>query len=143
MHDTQKVEPDIFLQVPAELRYVSAIGQFAEGLLKHVPQVNSNEHLAYSIQLSIVEACSNVARHAYPETEENKILQVKIWIMDNRIIIEVIDFGKGFQCESIPEPCLDEPQEGGMGLFIIKQSVDVFSYTQTDGKNILHLEKAL
>ena len=135
--------PDVYFQVPAQLFYLPAIGHFAKALFTRHPSLETcRDSLAYNLELIVYESCSNVIRHAYPDREDG-VLQLKIWFTAEKVVIEVIDFGPGFHPESVPYPDLQNPQESGMGLFIIRSAVDEFSYIQSKDEmgNTLRLEK--
>ncbi len=137
-------EPDITLQVPAKLFFLPAIGHFAKDLFSRHPYLQKRkDDLAYTLELIVYESCSNVIRHAYPEKRGQVLL--KIWFYETKIVIQVIDHGPGFDPDKIPLPDFDIPQERGMGLYIIRKTVDKFhySYSSTEKCNILHLEKEL
>ena len=137
-------DPDIDFVVPAKLFYLPAVGHFAKALFSRHPLLRDKEEfLAYYLELAVYEACANVVRHAYEEPQEGK-LRLRIWFNSDRVVIQVIDFGPGFDPQSIPDPHPENPSEGGMGLYIIRAAVDRFSYSpsQQEG-NVLQVEKYL
>lgn len=120
--------PDIFLQLPAELLFLPAVGHFSKAVFSRYPALQEREdQMAYFLELVIYESCTNVIRHAY-EPEQPGIFQLKVWFEPDRVVINVVDFGRGFDPDAVPAPDLDNPKEGGMGLFIIRQTVDEFAY---------------
>ncbi len=138
-------EPDIYLQVPAEMIYLPCIGHFAKALFTRHPGLQDREdELAYNLELIVYEACSNVIRHAYPHQEQGK-LELKLWLGSKKIIMHIVDFGPGFSPHEIPEPDPTNPQNGGMGLLIIKNIVDHLEYSSNMdfSGNTLQLEKKL
>ncbi|WP_461833425.1 ATP-binding protein [Desulfothermus sp.] len=141
MNITNK-EPDILLEVPAQVYYLPAIGHFAKAIFtKHPYFEKCSEEVIYFLELIIYESAANVIKHAYPEGVVGK-LKVKIWLDSKKVILNVIDFGKGFDPHHLPEPDPTSPTEGGMGVFLIKKIAKKFSYffSQEENGNILHLE---
>lgn len=132
-------DPDVALQVPAELHYLPAIGQFIKNLFLHHPLLKGMENLIFNLELVVSESCSNVVRHAYPEHAPGP-LDMRIWFASKKVTVQVIDYGQGFDPQQVPLPDFEDPKEGGMGLYIIQQSVDCFHYKQCAKANILHLE---
>jgi len=135
--------PDVYFQVPAQLFYLPAIGHFAKALFTRHPSLEAcRDHLAYNLELIVYESCSNVIRHAYPDRNDGT-LKLKIWFESEKVVIEVIDYGPGFEPDLVPSPDLQNPRESGMGLFIIRSAVDRFDYSSSSNAtgNILHLEK--
>ena len=137
--------PDIALELKADLLYLPAIGHFAKAIFSRHPTLQGRkDQLAYNMELIVYEACSNVIRHAYPPLQGG-ILKFKLQFEDTRIILQVIDFGPGFDPSNVPLPDVTNPKETGMGLYIIRKTVDIFEYRFTDEEagNVLHLEKYL
>mgnify|MGYP006288203209 CR=1 FL=1 len=132
-------KPDVSLQVPAELHYLPAIGQFTKTLFLHHPLLKGMENLIFNLELVISEACSNVVRHAYPDQIPGP-LEIRIWLTQTRVIVQIIDYGHGFDPQKVPTPDFEEPREGGMGLYIIRESTDYFQYIQNKKANTMHLE---
>ena len=129
------------LRLPADLQFLNVIAQFANALFSEIFKDNDDSGLVYSCELIVSEACTNVMRHAYAEAEEPGLLELNIWPKTDRLVFQIIDFGLGFDPEEVSEPALEQGPEGGMGLFIIRQCVDVFEYRRKPGHNLLHLEK--
>jgi serine/threonine-protein kinase RsbW len=136
-------DPMIFLQIPAKIQFLPAIGKFANGLFAALEEFFQDEHVSYDLELIVSEACTNVIRHAYPDRDNPGILQLKLWYDPHKICIEIVDFGPGFDLETIEDPDLKEPKEGGMGLFIIRQLTDRVEYIRDSQGNRLYLEKDL
>ena len=138
-------EPDIDMKVTASLYYLPALGHFAKALFSKHPMLQNDEgDLAYNMELVLYEACANVIRHAYSDRDCGK-LRLRIWFHPDRLTMRVIDFGPGFSLERIPQPDLEKPKEGGLGLFIIRSAMDWFTYGYSSAEkgNALHMEKAL
>ncbi|WP_421903665.1 ATP-binding protein [Maridesulfovibrio sp.] len=100
-----------------------------------------DEKTGQDIDLAVSEAVSNAIRHSHSLGESSIALRL---ISDGKkLIIEVEDSGPGFEFELIQTPDLDTPQEGGYGLFLIKQVMDSVSYERRQGNNVLSMEKQL
>ncbi len=135
-------DPDVVVEVPAQIYLLPAIGHFSKALFtKHPRLAGCNGDWLYSLELLIYEACSNVIKHAY-KGEKSGCLKIKIWFEKQRVVIRIIDFGKGFDPENIPIPDINNPREGGMGIFLINKLADKFSYffSREEKGNVLHVE---
>ena len=55
----------------------------------------------------------------------------------------VVDSGDPFDKTAVATPILDEPQEGGYGLFLIEQLVDDFQYTRLVAGNQWQLKRIM
>ncbi|MFP4259392.1 MAG: ATP-binding protein [Desulfovermiculus sp.] len=136
---------DIIMEIKADLLFLPAIGHFCKAVFSRHPCLQGREdQLAYKLELIIYEASSNVIRHAYTSQEQGK-LKLKLQFDEGRIILQVIDFGPGFDPSSIPTPDVTNPQVSGMGLYIIRKTVDILKYgfSEQEGGNVLHMEKQL
>lgn len=139
-------EPDISLEVPAKLEFLPAIGHFVKALFTRHPALSNCSEILYGLELSVYESCTNVIRHAY-SPDDNGSLQLKIWLQTDKVIIHVVDFGIGFDPNNIPTPKLDKdpPVESGLGLYIIRSTVDEFyyCYSQQIKGNVLQMVKKI
>lgn len=73
------------------------------------------------IKVAVSEACTNVVQHG--STEEN-CYEVECRIEEDKLIILVTDLCGGYDIEKYQKPCMDEPKESGLGIFIIKALMD-------------------
>lgn len=107
------------LTIPAKAEYVTLCRLALTGLARVRPI--GDEELA-DLKLALTEACSNSVRHAYGDGEDGHV-QIAYELMEDRMAIEVVDDGAGFD----PELELDgdgEPSEGGLGIAIIRSIAD-------------------
>ena len=79
------------------------------------------------LALVVSEACANVIEHAY-RGEPDHPINLKLNVDDDRLELLVRDFGAPFDQASYHPPDLDEPQEGGYGVFIIRTLMDEVDY---------------
>ena len=80
------------------------------------------------IKVAVSEACTNVVCHCKPNRDD--CYEVACELGNGRIIISVIDRAGGYDTAKYQRPAMDNPKEGGLGLFIIKalmDEVDIFS----------------
>lgn len=117
--------------------FVSAVGQQA-GLAQ--PDI-------YKLELAVDEACANVIEHAYGQ-DVSKDVSVKATFDDERIQIDVVDTGSGFDPSSINQKGLEqlaaERRSGGLGMRMMKALMDEVHYEIVPGeKNELRMVKRL
>lgn len=93
--------------------------------------------------LAVDEACANIIKHAYNGATDKPILMTAR-ILDNGIEIVLRDFGKKVDSETIKSRELDEIRPGGLGVHLIRSSMDAVVYDNSlqDG-NQLTLTKYL
>jgi serine/threonine-protein kinase RsbW len=89
---------------------------------------------------AVSEAFNNIVLHAYAGREDG-IIEMDIRTRRNHISVELRDFGDSFDPAEVPEPDLDCLPESGLGIFIIKELMDV-SY-RPGRPNVLVLSKRL
>lgn len=82
------------------------------------------------IKLAVGEACNNAVLHSGSKDTYNlEFRQNK-----ETLYIEIKDFGNGFNIENYHEPSLEDPQESGLGLFIIKSLMDEVKIDTHEGQ---------
>jgi len=72
------------------------------------------------IKLAVGEACNNAVLHSGSKDTYNLEFRQN----NETLFIEIKDFGNGFNFNNYHEPKLEDPQESGLGLFIIKSLMD-------------------
>ena len=89
---------------------------------------------------AVSEAFNNLVLHAYAGREDG-IIEMNIRTRRNYISVELRDFGDSFDPDKVPEPDLERLPESGLGMFIIKELMEV-SY-RPGRPNVLVLSKRL
>jgi serine/threonine-protein kinase RsbW len=101
------------------------------------------------VEISVVEAINNVIKHGY-RGEKGQSVEVRINIRADRIVIDIYDkaapmpdrliASEATRLDFDPEN-LDALPEGGIGLELMKMTMDEVSYSSTSGVNRLTLTK--
>jgi serine/threonine-protein kinase RsbW len=113
---------EIVLKVPASLRLMSLIRSTIKNYLE-IEKVSNSE---ISKLLSVVdELATNAVEHGY-DYDEKDMLVIRVIKETTKIVIEVEDFGIGFQGEG------NSKEEGGMGLNIVRKIVDGIDMVKKD-----------
>jgi serine/threonine-protein kinase RsbW len=97
------------------------------------------------IMLALSEAVTNAITHGNREQPEKKVTIQSTLNDANRLLkISVQDEGEGFNPETIPDPLKDENllNEGGRGVYLIKQYADDIEFTQNGTKVIISFQLA-
>jgi anti-sigma regulatory factor (Ser/Thr protein kinase) len=130
---------------PANMDYLSEISQQISEICRELPTLpvgSRGDDFIYLIELAISEICTNIVKHAYAGRSGN--ITGHITLLNNGVQLDFFDKGEGFDPNSIPEPKSDPNNlvEGGYGLHIVRQIMDVVSYeSQPDEGNHWHLIK--
>ena len=100
-----------------------------------------------AIDVAVEELFVNIASYAYGEEIGVAVVQVSVFKDPLSVEITFIDNGKQYDPLAKPDPdttlSADERKKGGMGIFMVKNSMDDISYEYKDGKNILTIKKNL
>ncbi|MFZ7119705.1 MAG: ATP-binding protein [Eubacteriaceae bacterium] len=93
------------------------------------------------LKVAISEACTNALKHGCDSIESNYIINYTI--IDEKIIIDVCDSGKGINIELLETPDLEKPKESGLGLYIINTLMDEVKVISknNDGTTIRMIKK--
>lgn len=71
------------------------------------------------MKVCVSEACTNAIKHSKKDE-----FQVKFYVYPDRLTIEVLDDGIGYDVDSLASPDLKNPKTSGLGIFIIKTLMD-------------------
>ena len=96
------------------------------------------------LKLAVDEACTNVIEHGYKGMDPGSII-LSFRIEPERILVQITDFGHVFEPDSAPKPdieaALEDREIGGLGLFLIYQTMDNIDYEASEDGNILTFTK--
>ncbi len=108
------------LRIPAKPEYI-ALGRLALTGLAQARGVDSDT--IADLKLALTEAVSNSVRHAYDTVGEGQV-EIRYELRGDRISVEVVDDGDGFDPDEAPSFDGDELSEGGLGIAIIRTLAD-------------------
>jgi serine/threonine-protein kinase RsbW len=109
----------IRLRIPARPEYVALCRLALTGLA----QVRSlEEDTVADLKLALTEAVSNSVRHAY--AADGGHVDILYELRPDRIGVEVVDDGAGFDPDEKPSFEGDDLVEGGLGIAIIRTIAD-------------------
>lgn len=102
----------------------------------YIAEFNVSQEDLTSVELSLAEVLNNVVEHAYDGTTDG-VVELRIWIQDPHIYIRILDTGRPMPNGRLPlgnpadvgrEGC--EQDEGGYGLYMIRQLARKLRYTR-------------
>lgn len=97
------------------------------------------------IDIAIDELFSNIAHYAYHPGVGPVTVRVELTEQPCSVVITFIDNGVPYDPLKNKDPdttlSADERQIGGLGIFMVKKSMDAVEYTYKDGQNILTITK--
>ena len=99
------------------------------------------------INIAIDELFGNIAHYAYHPKTGDATVRVEVIQEPLSVVITFIDQGVPFDPLKNEDPdtglSAEERDVGGLGIFMVKKSMDEISYVYRDGKNILSIRKQL
>ena len=99
------------------------------------------------IDVAIDELFGNIAYYAYNPDVGEATVRVEVVEDPLAVIITFIDKGIPYDPLAKADPdvtlSLEEREIGGLGIFMVKKSMDEITYEYKDGQNILAIKKAL
>ncbi len=97
------------------------------------------------IDIAVDELLSNIAKYAYHPEDGPATVTVDVDEKTMSVEISFIDHGRPFDPRTTKDPdtslSAEERRIGGLGLFIVKKTMDDVHYEFRDGKNILTIRK--
>ena len=100
-----------------------------------------------AICVAIEELFVNVAHYAYPESDGDMTLHISFDKESRDITFRMTDKGIPFDPLNKSDPDItlsaDEREIGGLGIFIVKKTMDSLIYAYENGENILTMIKKI
>jgi serine/threonine-protein kinase RsbW len=119
----------VTLRIPAKAEYITLCRLALTGLAQL--RAIGDDTMA-DLKLALTEAVSNSVRHAYGPSGDGHV-DVRYELAPDRIGIEVVDDGEGFDPERPPALEGEELTEGGLGIAIIRTIADDFELNSQPG----------
>ena len=132
------------LNVPSDLKFLNIVESWLLGCLElELGESVDWPRQSNRLRLALVEAYSNVVRHAHKEQSNLPVL-MRLELQSRDIALEVWDHGEGYDLATYLPPDPQKKQEGGYGWLIMNRLMDRVEYRlKVDGRNCLKLEASL
>ena len=130
------------LTLPATIENIETVIDFVNGQLE---EIKCPLKAQMQIDIAIDELFGNIAHYAYnPETGPATV-RVEVTEDPIAVVITFIDRGVPYDPLKKEDPDItlsaEERAIGGLGIFMVKMTLDEISYEYKDGKNILRIKK--
>ena len=130
------------LTLPATIENIETVIDFVNGQLE---EIKCPLKAQMQIDIAIDELFGNIAHYAYnPETGPATV-RVEVTEDPIAVVITFIDRGMPYDPLKKEDPDItlsaEERAIGGLGIFMVKKTMDEISYEYKDGKNILRIKK--
>ena len=130
------------LTVDATIENVAAVTAFVDEQLE---QLNCPMKTQCQVDVAIDELFGNIANYAYNPDIGTATVRVEVTENPLAVVITFIDNGIPYDPLAKGDPditlSVEERQIGGLGIYMVKKSMDDVSYEYKDGKNILRIKK--
>ena len=135
-------EPMHEMTVDATLANIETITAFTN---EQLDKLGCPAKIRDQFDVAIDEIVSNIARYAYTPDTGTVCVRVEVAQDPLAVIISFTDNGIPFDPLSEKEPDLTVPADqrpaGGLGIYLVRKSMDDIRYQHADGKNILTIKK--
>ncbi|MCR4585689.1 MAG: ATP-binding protein [Lachnospiraceae bacterium] len=129
------------------LANVDNIDEVMEFVTEELEQLECSLKVQTQIETAVEELFVNIATYAYNPDEGPATVRVEVEKDPPAISITFIDQGVPYDplAKADPDVTLsaEDRQIGGLGIFMVKESMDDIDYEYKDGKNILHIRKLI
>ena len=135
---------------PNELN-IEAIEENLEQVMAFVDErleaVGCSMKAQMQIDVAVEEIFINIAKYAYHPEKGNAVVRVEVSDDPVQVAITFVDHGKPYDPLAKEDPDVtlgaEERPIGGLGIFMVKQTMDDVKYEYKDGSNIVTLIKNL
>ena len=131
------------LVLPNDIETIPQLNEFIDLVAE---EVGLDMSLTMSLNLALEEAVVNVMEYAYPEGQKGNV-EIEVTADQEWMTFVIADTGIAF------DPTMKEDADttlsaeerpiGGLGIFLVRQLMDVIDYKRQDNKNVLTLQKKL
>lgn len=130
---------------PAALNQLEPVQMFVLDQLKDHPY---SERIRAQLDVAVEEIFVNIAHYAYPKDQPGwAVIRCQVDQDPLRITIQFIDWGVPFNPLAKKDADItlsaEDRQIGGLGILMVKRSMDEVNYVYENGQNILTLIKEI
>ena len=130
------------LTIKADISQLDQVLSFIDSILE---ESDCPTNTKMQIDVAIEEVFVNIVRYAYPECEGEAAIEVETTDSPRAVKITFEDEGVPFNPLEHEDPDImlsaDDRPAGGLGILMVKKSMDDVSYEYNDGKNRLTITK--
>ena len=131
------------LVLPNDIETIPQLNEFIDSVAE---EVGLDMSLTMSLNLAIEEAVVNVMEYAYPEGQQGDV-EIEVTADQQWMTFVITDTGIAFDPTKKEDAdttlSAEERPIGGLGIFMVRQLMDVIDYKREGNKNVLTLQKKL
>lgn len=130
------------LTIDATIENIAAVTAFVDEQLE---QLDCPMKTQIQVDVAIDELFGNIANYAYNPKTGAATVRVEVTENPLAVVLTFIDNGIPYDplAKADPDVTLsaEEREIGGLGIYMVKKTMDDISYEYRDGKNILRIKK--
>lgn len=143
-NDLEKVQDRKELDVEAVEENLRKVMDFIDGKLE---AIGCSMKAQMQVDIASEEVFVNICKYAYHPGRGRAVVRVEVSEEPVQVKITFVDHGKPYDPLQKDDPDVtlsaEEREIGGLGIFMVKQTMDAIEYEYKDGSNILTLVKNL
>ena len=132
------------LTIPATVENIEKVTEFVNSQLE---EINCPIKAKMQIDIAIDELFGNIAHYAYKPETGPATVRVEVTETPISVIVTFIDHGIPYDPLKKDDPDVtlsaEERAIGGLGIFMVKKTMDEITYEYKEGQNILSIRKDL
>ena len=132
------------LTIPATVENIEKVTEFVNSQLE---EINCPIKAKMQIDIAIDELFGNIAHYAYKPETGPATVRVEVTEAPISVIVTFIDHGIPYDPLKKDDPDVtlsaEERAIGGLGIFMVKKTMDEITYEYKDGQNILSIRTDL
>lgn len=130
------------LTIPATIENIDRVTNFVNEQLE---EIDCPPKAQMQIDIAIDELFGNIAHYAYNPKTGSATVCVEVTSAPISVVITFIDHGIPYDPLKKNDPDItltsEEREIGGLGIFMVKKTMDEITYEYRDGQNILRIRK--
>ena len=132
------------LTIAAAVENIEKVTAFVDSQLE---ELNCPMKARMQIDIAIDELFGNIAHYAYYPKEGTATVRVEVLEEPLAVVITFIDNGVPYDRLKNADPDItlsaEEREIGGLGIYMVKKSMDDIFYEYKEGQNILKIRKEI
>lgn len=130
------------MTIPATVENIEKVTAFVDEQLE---QIDCPPKAQMQIDIAIDELFGNIAQYAYNPDTGPATVRVEVTQSPISVVITFIDHGIPYDPLKTADPDItlsaEDREIGGLGIFMVKKTMDEITYEYKNGQNILQIRK--
>ena len=132
------------IKVEAKVENLAAVNDF---VAEQLDEVGCSMGVSMQLEIAIEELFTNICYYAYGDGSGDAVIRTELESDPAAITITFVDSGKPYDPLAKEDPDItlgvEERPIGGLGIFMVKKTMDDMRYEYLDGQNVLTIKKIL